>query len=86
MGSCYYGVHIALGHIHTGIATCNIEESQQRYRLEKANSPRTQLTCTKDMQKINGYCTMGISDIHVYDYVAEQVLLIWISYVYFIFM
>ena len=33
MHSCYLGDHIAGGPIHTDITTCNIEESQQTYRL-----------------------------------------------------
>ena len=32
MGNCYSADHTAEDHIHTDI-TCNIEETQQRYRL-----------------------------------------------------
>ena len=33
MGSCHSGDYIAGDHIHTDITTCNIEVSQQKYRL-----------------------------------------------------
>ena len=37
MDSCYSGDHIAKGHIQTG-TTCNIEEPQQKYRLETVSN------------------------------------------------
>ena len=33
MASRFSGDHIAGDHTHTGVATCNIEETQQKYRL-----------------------------------------------------
>ena len=33
MGSCYSGYHIAGDYTNTDITTCNIEETQQKYRL-----------------------------------------------------
>ena len=38
MGSCYSDNHIAKDHIHTDIATCDIEEPQQNYRLGRVSN------------------------------------------------
>ena len=36
MDSCYSGDHIAGDHIHMDITLCKIEETQQKYRLERS--------------------------------------------------
>ena len=36
MDRCYSGDNIAENHLHTDITTCNIEEPQQKYRLERS--------------------------------------------------
>ena len=36
MGSCYSDDYRAKDHIHTDITTCNIEDLQQNYRLERS--------------------------------------------------
>ena len=38
MSSCHSGDHIAGDRIHTDIATCNIEEPQQKYRTGTVNN------------------------------------------------
>ena len=38
MGSRYSGYNIAEDHIYTDITTCNIEEPQQKYRLETVSN------------------------------------------------
>ena len=44
MGSCYSGDQIAEDHIHTDIATCDIEEPQQKYRLGTVSDLQLQLS------------------------------------------
>ena len=47
MGSCYSSDHIAGVYIHSAIATCNIEEPQQKYRFGTAsNRLRDECVCT----------------------------------------
>ena len=48
MGSCYSGDHIAEGHTHTDITTCNIEEPQKKYRLGTVSN-RFQRGVERDM-------------------------------------
>ena len=38
MGSCKSGDRVAEDHIHTEITTCNIEESQQKFRLRTVSN------------------------------------------------